>query len=161
MPSFDVVSELDRHELSNAVAQANKEVCSRFDFKGTDSKFDLDENTLTMNTESEFQIEQMYNILTSKLARRGIDILCLKRGDISVQMKTAKQLITLREGLDAVEAKKIVKLIKDKKMKVQASIQGDTVRVSAKKRDALQEVIALLKADDTLTLPLQYKNFRD
>lgn len=161
MPSFDVVSELDHHELTNAVDQANKEVTSRFDFKGTDSKFELKDNTVTLSTESDFQLEQMYHVLTSKLTKRGIDILCLERKDADIQLKTARQQIVLREGLDAALGKKVVKLIKDAKLKVQASIQGDTVRVTGKKRDDLQEVIALLKQAEDLDLPLQYKNFRD
>lgn len=161
MPSFDTVSEIDHHELSNAVDQANKEVTSRFDFKGTNSKFELNENTVTLLTESEFQLEQMYDMLTNKLTKRGIDIVCLERQTPDIQLKTAKQAVTVREGLDTALAKKIVKLIKDKKLKVQAAIQGDSVRVTGKKRDDLQEVMALLKAESDLGMPLQFKNFRD
>ena len=160
MPSFDVVSEVDHHELSNAVDQANREVTTRFDFKGTGSNFELNENVITMNTESEFQLQQMYDILCNKLVKRGIDIICLESADPVIQMKTATQAVTVREGIETVDAKKMVKAIKEKKMKVQASIQGEQLRVTGKKRDDLQAVIALLK-DGDYGLPLQFKNFRD
>lgn len=160
MPSFDVVSEVNHHELTNAVDQANREVSTRFDFKGTGSNFVLNENQVTMNTESEFQLQQMYDMLCSKLVKRGIDIACLEMGEPVVQMKTATQVITVREGIETPDAKKMVKAIKDRKMKVQAAIQGDQLRVTGKKRDDLQAVIALLKEGD-YGLPLQFKNFRD
>ncbi len=161
MPSLDVVSEIDKHELSNAVDQANKEVSGRFDFKGTDSRFTLNDNSVQISSESEFQLDQMYDILTSKLTRRGIDILCLERHDADVQLKTARQDVSVREGLDAPLCKQVVKLIKDSKLKVQAAIQGDSVRVTGKKRDDLQAVMALLRDADSLGMPLQFKNFRD
>ena len=160
MPSFDVVSEVNHHELTNAVDQANREVSTRFDFKGTGSNFVLNENQVTMNTESEFQLQQMYDMLCSKLVKRSIDIACLEMGEPVVQMKTATQVITVREGIETPDAKKMVKAIKDRKMKVQAAIQGDQLRVTGKKRDDLQAVIALLKEGD-YGLPLQFKNFRD
>jgi len=160
MPSFDVVSEVNHHELSNAVDQANREVTTRFDFKGTGSNFELAGNLVTMNTQSEFQLQQMYDILCNKLVKRGVDIACLELGDPTIQLKTATQVVTVREGIDAAEAKKMIKLIKDRKMKVQAAIQGDQLRVTGKKRDDLQEVIALLK-DGSFAMPLQFKNFRD
>ena len=160
MPSFDVVSEVNHHELSNAVDQANREVTTRFDFKGTGSNFELAGNLVTMNTQSEFQLQQMYDILCNKLVKRGVDIACLELGDPTIQLKTATQVVTVREGIDTVEAKKMIKLIKDRKMKVQAAIQGDQLRVTGKKRDDLQEVIALLK-EGTFAMPLQFKNFRD
>ena len=160
MPSFDVVSEVNHHELTNAVDQANREVSTRFDFKGTGSNFVLNENQVTMNTESEFQLQQMYDMLCSKLVKCGIDIACLEMGEPVVQMKTATQVITVREGIETPDAKKMVKAIKDRKMKVQAAIQGDQLRVTGKKRDDLQAVIALLKEGD-YGLPLQFKNFRD
>ena len=160
MPSFDVVSEVNHHELSNAVDQANREVTTRFDFKGTGSNFELAGNLITMNTQSEFQLQQMYDILCNKLVKRGVDIACLELGDPNVQLKTAVQQVTVREGIDTAEAKKMIKLIKDRKMKVQAAIQGDQLRVTGKKRDDLQEVIALLK-DAKFAMPLQFKNFRD
>ena len=160
MPSFDVVSEVNHHELSNAIDQANREVTTRFDFKGTGSKFELNENQITLNTESEFQLQQMYDMLCTKLVKRGVDIACLEMGEPVVQLKTASQGITVREGIDTADSRKMVKLIKERKMKVQAAIQGDQLRVSGKKRDDLQAVIALLK-DGPFTLPLQFKNFRD
>jgi len=160
MPSFDVVSEVNHHELSNAVDQANREVTTRFDFKGTGSNFDLAGNLVTMNTQSEFQLQQMYDILCNKLVKRGIDIACLELGDPTIQLKTATQVVTVREGIDTAEAKKMIKLIKDRKLKVQAAIQGDQLRVTGKKRDDLQEVIALLK-EGKFAMPLQFKNFRD
>jgi len=160
MPSFDVVSEVNHHELSNAVDQANREVATRFDFKGTGSNFQLNDSQITMNTESEFQLQQMYDILCNKLVKRGVDIACLEMGEPVVQLKTASQGITVREGIDTADSRKMVKLIKERKMKVQAAIQGDQLRVSGKKRDDLQAVIALLK-DGPFTLPLQFKNFRD
>jgi uncharacterized protein YajQ (UPF0234 family) len=160
MPSFDVVSEVNHHELTNAVDQANREVSTRFDFKGTGSNFELNESLITMNTESEFQLQQMYDMLCSKLVKRGIDISCLELSDPVVQLKSATQVVTVREGIDTPEAKKMVKLIKEKKMKVQAAIQGDQLRVTGKKRDDLQAVMALLK-EGGFAVPLQFKNFRD
>jgi hypothetical protein len=160
MPSFDVVSEVNHHELSNAVDQANREVATRFDFKGTGSNFELNDSLITLNTESDFQLQQMYDMLCSKLVKRGVDISCLERADPVVQLKTAVQIITVREGVETVDSKKMVKLIKEKKLKVQTAIQGDQLRVTGKKRDDLQAVMALLK-DGDFGLPLQFKNFRD
>lgn len=160
MPSFDVVSEVNHHELTNAVDQANREVSTRFDFKGTGSNFELNGSQITMNTESEFQLAQMYDMLCSKLVKRGIDISCLEMADPVVQLKTAVQVVTVREGIETTDAKKMVKMIKEKKLKVQAAIQGEQLRVTDKKRDDLQQVIALLKEGD-FGLPLQFKNFRD
>ena len=161
MPSFDIVSEVDKHELTNAVDQANKEVSTRFDFKGTDSKFELADNEIKMLTETEFQLDQMYNVLTSKLSRRNIDLRSIELKDPDVQLKTARQSIVVHQGLDATIAKKIVKIIKDAKMKVQAQIQGEEVRVTGKKRDDLQAVMALLKGQEDLDRALQFTNFRD
>jgi uncharacterized protein YajQ (UPF0234 family) len=160
MPSFDVVSEVNHHELSNAVDQANREVATRFDFKGTGSNFELAETQITMNTESDFQLQQMYDMLCNKLVRRGVDITCLELADPVVQLKTATQVVTVREGIETVDSKKMVKLIKEKKIKVQTAIQGEQLRVTGKKRDDLQTVMALLK-DGNFGLPLQFKNFRD
>ncbi len=160
MPSFDVVSEVDSHELSNAVDQANREVTTRFDFKGSDSSFRLDDQTIKLESGSEFQLQQMYDILCNKLVKRGIDIIALEKGEPVIQAKTATQTITVREGIQSDDARKLVKLIKDQKMKVQTAIQGDQLRVTGKKRDDLQEVIVLLRETD-IGLPLQYKNFRD
>lgn len=160
MPSFDVVSEVDHHELSNGVDQANREVTTRFDFKGSGSKFELNDLVISMNTESEFQLQQMYDVLCNKLVKRGIDIACLEKGEPVVQARTATQTIKVIEGIDTPSAKNMVKLIKQSKAKVQTSIQGEQLRVTGKKRDDLQEVIALLKAAE-LETPLQFKNFRD
>ena len=160
MPSFDVVSEVNHHELSNAVDQANREVSTRFDFKGTGSNFELAESQITMNTESEFQLQQMYDMLCNKLVKRGVDITCLELADPVVQLKTATQVVTVREGIETADSKKMVKLIKEKKIKVQTSIQGDQLRVTGKKRDDLQTVMVLLK-DGDFGLPLQFKNLRD
>ena len=151
MPSFDVVSEVDHHELSNGVDQANREVTTRFDFKGTGSRFELTDD---------FQLQQMYDILCNKLVKRGIDIACLEKGEPVIQAKTATQSIKVIEGIETAVAKNMVKMIKQSKAKVQAAIQGDQLRVTGKKRDDLQEVIALLKNADIDT-PLQFKNFRD
>ena len=160
MPSFDIVSEIDQHELTNAVDQANREVGTRFDFKGTDSKFTLKDTVIEMKTESDFQLKQMRVMLDGKLTKRGIDISCLEVGEPDIQMKTAKQAIKVKSGVDQASAKKIVKLIKDQKMKVQTQIQGEQVRVTGKKRDDLQAVIALLE-DSKMGIPLQFENFRD
>jgi len=160
MPSFDVVSEVNHHELTNAVDQANREVSTRFDFKGTGSNFDLSDQIITMHTESEFQLRQMYDMLCTKLVKRGVDIACLDKGDPVIQAKTATQAITVREGIESADARKMVKMIKDRKLKLQAAIQGDQLRVTGKKRDDLQAVIALLK-ETKFGLPLQFKNFRD
>ncbi|MGB5293069.1 MAG: YajQ family cyclic di-GMP-binding protein [Lysobacterales bacterium] len=160
MPSFDVVSEVDHHELSNGVDQANREVTTRFDFKGTGSSFELADQVITMSTESEFQLQQMYDILCNKLVKRGIDIACLEKNEPVIQARSATQAVKVREGIETPIAKDMVKLIKQSKTKVQAAIQGDQLRVTGKKRDDLQQVIALLKGAD-LDTPLQYKNFRD
>jgi uncharacterized protein YajQ (UPF0234 family) len=160
MPSFDVVSEVNHHELSNAVDQANREVSTRFDFKGTGSNFEQTDSQITMHTESEFQLRQMYDMLCSKLVKRGIDIACLEVADPVLQLKSATQVITVREGIESADSRKMVKLVKERKFKVQTAIQGDQLRVSGKKRDDLQAVMALLK-DGKFGLPLQFKNFRD
>lgn len=160
MPSFDVVSEVDHHELANAVDQANREVTTRFDFKGTDSSYELKENVIAMKTESDFQLDQMLDILYSKLAKRGIDLVAAEADEPVIMAKTATRNVTIREGIESDLAKKIVKRIKDEKMKVQASVQGDQVRITGKKRDDLQAAIALLKEAE-FDLPLQFKNFRD
>ncbi len=160
MPSFDVVSEVDHHELSNGIDQANREVTTRFDFKGTGSKFELTEQVITMSTESDFQLQQMYDMLCNKLVKRGIDIACLEKGEAVIQARTATQTVKVNEGIDTLTATHIVTLIKQSKNKVQAAIQGEQLRVTGKKRDDLQAVIALLKGAD-VEIPLQYKNFRD
>lgn len=160
MPSFDVVSEVNLHEAANAVDQANREVGNRFDFKGSGAKYELKETTLTLFAQTEFQLKQMLDIVQTKLAKRGVDIACLKVDDPQIAGKEARQVVTLRQGIDQPLAKKIVQLIKDSKMKVQASIQGEQVRVTGKKKDDLQDAIALLRGNK-LDLPLQFNNFRD
>ncbi|WJW75996.1 YajQ family cyclic di-GMP-binding protein [Thiohalobacter sp. IOR34] len=160
MPSFDVVSEVDLHEVTNAVDQANREIGNRYDFKGSDARVELNDTAITLDGESEFQLEQMKDILYNKLAKRGVDIAALEAGKLESSGNRTRQTLTVRQGIDKDTARKIVKHIKDAKLKVQASIQGDQVRVSGKKRDDLQQVIALLKQAE-LGLPLQFVNFRD
>lgn len=160
MPSFDVVSEFDAHEASNAIDQANREVTTRFDFKGTGSKYALDGEVITLTSQTDFQLKQMVDILCQKLSKRGIDVACLKEEEPEITGSEARQKIIMRQGLDTPLAKDLVKKIKVSKIKVQSSIQGEKLRISGKKRDDLQAVIALLKDSDT-ELPLQYENFRD
>jgi uncharacterized protein YajQ (UPF0234 family) len=160
MPSFDIVSEIDMHELSNSIDQANREITNRFDFKGTNSRVELKENIITLVAPAEFQIKQIEDILITKMSKRGIDIKCLEKGEVTENINEAKKAITVRQGIDKELAKKLVKLVKDTKLKVQSSIQGEQVRVTGKKRDDLQEVIQMLK-NSKLDLPLQFVNFRD
>ncbi|MDX1404438.1 MAG: YajQ family cyclic di-GMP-binding protein [Woeseiaceae bacterium] len=160
MPSFDVVSDFDAHEAANAVDQANREVGNRFDFKGTGSKFVLDGQVITLISQSDFQLKQMLDILRLKLSKRGIDIACMLEDEPEITGSEARQKVTLRRGIESTLARDLVKKIKASKLKVQAAIQGDKLRVSGKKRDDLQSVIALLK-DANVGLPLQYENFRD
>ena len=160
MPSFDVVSEFDAHEAANAVDQANREVTTRFDFKGTGSTFALDGSVVTMKSQSDFQLQQMQDILRQKLAKRGIDIGCMQVEDPVITGSEARQTIILRQGIEAELARSLVKKVKATKIKVQAAIQGDKLRITGKKRDDLQAVIAMLKEAD-VDLPLQYNNFRD
>ncbi len=160
MPSFDTVSEYDEQEAVNAVDQANREVSTRFDFKGTESEFKLEGNLVTVKSESDFQCQQMLDILQNKLTKRGIDIGCLEIGDPIPSGKSVSQIVTMKSGLESDMSKKMVKLIKQQKMKVQAAIQGEKVRVTGKKRDDLQKVMALLK-ESKLGVPLQFENFRD
>ncbi len=160
MPSFDVVSDFDAHEASNGVDQANREVNTRFDFKGSGSKYVLEEQVITLTTQSDFQLKQMLDILRQKLSKRGIDIACLDEQESEMTGSTARQQVILRRGIDADRARKLVKQIKAAKLKVQSAIQGDKLRISGKKRDDLQAVISMLKETD-IGLPLQYENFRD
>lgn len=160
MPSFDIVSELDAHEVSNAVDQSNREVGTRFDFKGTDAKFELKDLVITLNAKAEFQLKQMLDILMLKLSKRGIDVACTKVEDPVVLGQTARQVVTLREGIDSELGKKLQRLIKDSKLKVQAALQDKQVRVTGKSRDDLQETIRLARGAK-LDMPLQFKNFRD
>ena len=160
MPSFDVVSEFDIHEARNAVDQANREVDTRFDFKGTGSKFVIDGELITMTSQSDFQLAQMLDILRQKLAKRGIDIACMKVEEPEIALHEARQKVILRKGIESLLAKRLVKTIKASKLKVQAAIQGDKLRITGKKRDDLQAAISLLKETD-VEMPLQYDNFRD
>ena len=160
MPSFDVVSEVDMHEVTNAVDQANREVRTRFDFKGTDSSFSRDDAVITLKSESDFQLKQMLDMLQEKLNKRGIDIACLAIAEPEQAGKEARQVVTIRQGLETELSRKIVKMIKESKTKVQSAIQGDKVRVTGKKRDDLQAIIATLRKAK-FDMPLQYVNFRD
>jgi len=160
MPSFDVVSDFDAHEAQNGIDQANREVNTRFDFKGTGSKFELDKELISLTSQSEFQLQQMLDIMRQKLAKRGIELNCLEERKPELVGKEARQTVLMRRGIDADLARKLVKQIKASKLKVQAAIQGDKLRISGKKRDELQAAIALLKESHT-GLPLQYENFRD
>lgn len=160
MPSFDVVSDFDPHEAANGVDQANREVGTRFDFKGTGSRYELDGQVISLKTQSDFQLKQMLDILHQKLSKRGIDIGCLEEQEPEFSGNEARQNVLMRKGIETELARKLVKQIKGSKIKVQAAIQGDKLRVSGKKRDDLQAVIAMLKETD-VGLPLQYENFRD
>ena len=161
MPTFDIVSEVDKQEIRNALDQVNKEVSTRFDFKGSDARVEQSEYILTVFADDEFKLSQVLDILMAKHAKRSVDVRCLDRGDVDkVSGNKVKQQVTVKTGLETELAKKIVRLIKDSKMKVQGSIQGDSVRISGAKRDNLQEAIQLIKKSIT-EFPLQFHNFRD
>ncbi len=160
MPTFDVVSEVDLHELSNAVDQATREIDNRFDFKGTDARIERAEGMLRLEAQNEFQNKQMSDILHKKLTKRGVEIDSLEEGKLQESGGRARQELTVRQGIDKETARRIVKMVKETKLKVQAAIQGEQVRVSGKKRDDLQHVITSLR-EANLDLPLQYINFRD
>jgi uncharacterized protein YajQ (UPF0234 family) len=160
MPSFDVVSEVDFHEVTNAVDQANRELQTRFDFRGVDAKFERKEDVVRITAEADIQLDQMIDILRTKLVKRSIDPKVMDIGEQEHVGKLLHKNIKIQEGIESLLAKKVVKMIKDKKMKVQAAIQGEKVRVTAKKRDDLQQVMSMLKEEDIDT-PLQYNNFRD
>ena len=160
MPSFDVVSEVDGHELTNAVDQANRELANRFDFKGVEAKFELDDGVITQSAPSEFQLKQMTDILRARLIARGIDVRCLEFGDIETNLAGARQKISVKQGIERELAKKLQATLKEAKLKVDTQINGDKLRVNGKKRDDLQAVMALLRGKD-FELPLQFDNFRD
>lgn len=160
MPSFDIVSEVDMHELTNAVDNANRAITQRFDFKGTETRVQQSKEEVTLTSESEFQVQQVRDIMHKELIRRKVDIKSLEEGKLIPNGKLMQQKLLIRQGIDKENTKKIVKLIKEKKLKVQASIQGEQVRVTGKKRDDLQAVMALLREQD-LSVALQYTNFRD
>ena len=161
MPSFDIVSEIDIVEVRNAIDQAGKEIGTRYDFKGTDAGVEQVDKLLTLHADSDFQLDQVYEVVLAKLARRNVDVRCLERGKVEkVSGNKVKQEVRIRAGIEQDLAKKIVRVIKDAKLKVQANIQGDSVRVSGAKRDTLQDAIALIRKTVT-DFPLQYQNFRD
>ena len=161
MPSFDIVSEIDHHELTNAVDQANREITQRYDLKTTSAKVEKpDNNLLKLTGDADFHLQQILDILYQKLARRGIDVQCIEEGKVEPSGKVVHQELIVKEGLDQPTSKKIVKMIKEKKLKVQAAVQGEKVRVTGKKRDDLQQVISMLKEAE-IDVPLQFKNFRD
>jgi uncharacterized protein YajQ (UPF0234 family) len=160
MPSFDIVSELNAHEVANAIDQASREIATRFDFKGTNAKFELKDFVVTLSAPADFQLKQMMEILKLKLAKRGVDIACMKIDEPVVTGQTAQQIVTLRQGIDTELGKKIQRMIKDSKLKLQAAIQDKQVRVSGKSKDDLQSAIALVRGGK-LELPLQFTNFRD
>lgn len=161
MPSFDIVSEIDKHELTNAVDQANREIGNRFDFRGTDARVEQSDKVLTIHADSDFQLDQVLDILRLKLVKRGIEVNCLEVKDSIGNGKMRKQDAIVREGIDKDLSRKIVKMIKDSKAKVQSAIQGESVRVTGKKRDDLQGVMALLRDNEKVDMPLQFNNFRD
>ena len=160
MPSFDVVSEVNMQEVKNAVNQATREVGTRFDFKGTNAKFELDEAAVTMRAPDKFQLGQMFDILNAKLASRRVNVKCLEREPPQENVADAWQVVKVRQGIEIDLARQLVKMVKQTKLKVQVAIQGQQLRVSGKKRDILQEVIGLLK-EAKVDLPLQFTNFRD
>ena len=160
MPSFDVVSELNAHELTNAVDQANRELSQRFDFKDTGAVYELEEHTVTMKAQVDFQLKQMLDILKLRLSKRGIDLAYLDAKDPQITLATAQQEIEFKQGIDQETGKKISRLIKDSKLKVQAALQGDKVRVTGKSRDDLQAAMQLLRTSK-VEVPLQFNNFRD
>ena len=160
MPSFDVVSEVDKHELTNAVDQANRELATGFELKGTDANFELEGYVVTQVAPSAFQLKQMIDILRGRLSARGIDVRCMDVSEPLENLGGARQKITIRQGIEQAVAKKLIVAVKQAKLKVETQINGDKLRVSGKKRDDLQEVIALLRKTD-VELPLQFQNFRD
>ncbi len=161
MPSFDIVSEVDMHEVRNGVDQSNREIGTRFDFKGVDARYELtDSSEILVSAEVDFQIRQMLDILKTKLVKRGIDVKALKEGDVELSGQKAVMRVVVQQGIESDLARKLVKMIKQTKIKVQAAIQGEKLRVSGKKRDDLQGIIAMLK-EASLNIPLQYNNFRD
>lgn len=160
MPSFDIVSEVNKHELTNAVDQASRELGNRFDFRNTDAKFTLDDLTIELQAPSEFQLEQMRLILRQRLSARNIDSRCLEFKDAEVNLAKATQKVIVQQGIEQAKAKKIIAKIKESKIKVEAQINASKIKVSGKKRDDLQLAIALLRAED-FELPLQFENFRD
>jgi cyclic-di-GMP-binding protein len=160
MPSFDIVSKTDSHEMTNAIDQANREVTTRFDFKGTNARFEFSKTTITIFAPNDFQLKQMDEILRNKLSKRNIDARVLDYKKPDINLSEARQAVEVKQGINPEEAKKIIKMIKEANLKVQAALQGEQVRVTGKKIDDLQTVIAILR-QAKLNLPLQFENFRD
>lgn len=160
MPSFDIVSEVDAHELTNAVDQANRELSTRFDFRGVDASFERDDAAITLSAPSDFQVKQMSDILRARMAARGIDVRCLESGELETNLARARQKVTVKQGISRELAKKIQSRLKESKLKVDSQINGEKLRVNGKKRDDLQAAIALLRGEE-FELPLQFENFRD
>ncbi len=160
MPTFDVVSELNAHEVTNAVDQANREVSQRFDFKDTGARFELEEFRITLRAPADFQLKQMLEILRLRISKRGIDVACMQEGEPEIALNEARQEVTLKHGIDADTARKLVKLLKESALKIQTAIQGEKLRVTGKKKDDLQSAIALLRKSEA-SVPLQFVNFRD
>lgn len=160
MPSFDVVSELNAHEVANAVDQANRELAQRFDFKETGARFELEGFVVTLHAQVDFQLKQMLDVLKVRLAKRGVDVACIEAKDPETTLSAARQEVVLRHGIDQDTGRKLTRLVKDSKLKVQASLQGDKVRVQGKSKDDLQSAIALLRKSGA-AVPLQFTNFRD
>jgi cyclic-di-GMP-binding protein len=161
MPSFDIVSEVDKQEVSNAVDQTNREISGRFDFKGSDARVEQADYTLTVFADDDFKLKQVTDVLQAKLSKRGVDIKALELGKIDkTSVSKVKQEVIVKVGVETELAKRLVKLMKDSKLKVQTSIQGESLRVSGAKKDVLQEAIALVRKAD-VGFPLQFKNFRD
>lgn len=160
MPSFDIVSEVDQHEITNAIDQANREINTRFDFKGVDAKFILEKDTVNLSAPTDFQLKQMLDILTGKMGKRNIDVRSLEVSEPHISLNQATQKVKIKQGIEQAEAKQLSKIIKDSQLKVQTSIQGDKLRVTGKKRDDLQEVIAMLRKQE-IDIAVQFNNFRD
>lgn len=160
MPSFDIVSEVDKHELTNAIDQAQRELGTRFDFRNVDAAFALEDSVVAMNAPSEFQLKQMLDILEGRLIARGIDVRSLDPGDVETNLAGARQKVTVKQGIEQKIAKKIIAAIKEAKLKVETQINGEKLRVSSKKRDDLQLAMAVLRKGE-FGLPLQFENFRD
>ena len=160
MPSFDIVSEVDKHELTNAIDQAKRELDQRFDLRGTGARFELEESVVTQFASSEFQLKQLTEILRKRLSARHIDLRCLEEGDVETNLAGARQKITVKQGIEQAQAKKIIAKIKEAKLKVDTSITGEKLRVSGKKRDDLQLAMAVLRKSE-LEIPVQFENFRD
>jgi uncharacterized protein YajQ (UPF0234 family) len=160
MPSFDIVSKVDKHELTNAVDQAKRDLENRYDLRGTGARFELNDSEVMQFAPSEYQLDQMLDMLKPRLAKRGIDLRCIDLGEVESNLAESRRKITIKQGIEQVQAKKIVAHLKEAKLKVEAQINGDKLRVNGKKRDDLQLAIALLRKAE-LELPLQFENFRD